>query len=58
MAYLLTAAREAGESPREYAAERLGTSLPSVDRWVAEAKRRGDLRRDWSMTTTDKETDR
>lgn len=57
VAYLLTAAREAGESPREYVADRLGTSLPSVDRWIAEAKRRGHLRRDWSMIT-DEETNR
>ncbi|PVB44271.1 hypothetical protein [Mycobacteroides abscessus] len=51
VAYLLTAAREAGESPREYVAERLEGSLPTVDRWIAEAKKRGHLRRDWSMTT-------
>lgn len=58
VADLLTAAREAGESPREYVADRLGTSLPSVDRWIAEAKRRGHLRRDWSMSTTDEENGR
>ncbi|WP_082944973.1 hypothetical protein [Mycobacterium sp. 852013-50091_SCH5140682] len=59
VAYLLTAAREAGESPREYVAEQLGTSLPSCDRWIAEAKKRGFLRRDWTTdTTTDQGNDR
>ncbi|WP_409437213.1 hypothetical protein [Mycobacterium sp. SMC-14] len=45
---LLLWAREVGESPREYVAERFApVSLPTVDRWIAEAKRRGFLRRDW-----------
>ncbi|OBF93055.1 hypothetical protein A5773_20120 [Mycobacterium sp. 852014-52450_SCH5900713] len=48
VARLLLWAREIGESPREYVADRLGGSLPAVDRWIAEAKRRGFLRRDWA----------
>jgi hypothetical protein len=52
---LLIAARENGFAPREYVAEHLRSSLPTVDRWIAEAKRRRILPRDWSTTT--KETD-
>lgn len=48
VANLLTAAREWGLSPREYVADRLHASLPTVDRWIREAKRRGFLPRDWS----------
>jgi len=47
---LLTAAREWGLSPREHVAARLGASLPTVDRWIKEAKKRGFLPRDWSTT--------
>lgn len=66
VANLLKMAREVGLPPREYVAERLGASLPSVDRWIREAKRRKFLPRDWAMSrtttettaTTDKEDDR
>lgn len=44
----LVRAREIGESPREYVADKLGGTLPTVDRWIKEAKRRGFLRRDWA----------
>lgn len=44
----LIRARESGESPREYVADLLGASLPTVDRWIKEAKKRGYLRRDWA----------
>jgi hypothetical protein len=47
---LLTTAREWGVSPREHVAARLGASLPTVDRWIKEAKKRGFLPRDWSTT--------
>lgn len=53
VANLLTMAREYGLSPREYVADRLSASLPTVDRWIKEAKRRGYLRRDWSTATTE-----
>ena len=43
---LITAARENGFAPREYVAEHLRGSLPTVDRWIAEAKRRRILPRD------------
>jgi hypothetical protein len=48
----VTTARESGFSPHEYVAERLGpASVPDVDRWIVEPKRRGYLRRNWSATT-------
>jgi hypothetical protein len=50
VAELLTTAREWGVSPREHVAARLGASLPTVDRWIREAKKRGFLPRDWSTT--------
>lgn len=50
VADLLTKAREWGVSPREYVAARLGASLPTVDRWIREAKKRGFLPRNWSST--------
>lgn len=52
---LLIAARENGFAPRKYVAEHLRGSLPTVDRRIAEAKRRQILPRDWS--TTNEETD-
>lgn len=48
VANLLRAAREIGMPPREYVAEQLGGALPTVDRWIAEAKRRKFLPRDWA----------
>ncbi|BAX97123.1 hypothetical protein MSTE_01806 [Mycobacteroides stephanolepidis] len=49
VADLLIAARTIGERPREYVREQLGpASIPTVDRWIAEAKRRGFLPRDWA----------
>ena len=44
----LIRAREIGESPREYVADKLGGSLPTVDRWIKEAKKRNFLMRDWA----------
>ncbi|HEY2503475.1 MAG TPA: hypothetical protein VGI68_19200 [Mycobacterium sp.] len=55
VSHLLIAARENGFAPREYVAEHLRGSLPTVDRWIAEAKRRRILPRDWNTTT--EETD-
>lgn len=55
---LLLWAREVGESPREYVAERFApVSLPTVDRWIAEAKKRGYLRRDWATATDPQRAD-
>lgn len=51
VAKLLLWAREIGESPREYVSAQLSTSLPTVDRWIAKAKKLGFLRRDWAATT-------
>jgi len=48
VADLLITGRECGFPPREFAAERLNASLPTVDRWTRESKRRGFLRRDWN----------
>ena len=50
VADLLATAREWGVSPREHVAARLGASLPTVDRWIREAKKRGFLPRNWSST--------
>lgn len=47
VAHLLTSALEAGESPREYVKQRLNSSIPTVDRWIREAKERGFLPLDW-----------
>lgn len=58
VAELLLQAREIGESPREYVADRLGASLPTVDRWIKEAKRRGFLRRDWATAASETEVSR
>lgn len=44
-------AREIGESPREHVADFFGVPLPTLDRWIAEAKKRGFLRRDWATAT-------
>ncbi|OBI78925.1 hypothetical protein A5664_17125 [Mycolicibacterium fortuitum] len=58
VAELLLTARESGFAPREYVADRLGpASVPTVDRWIAEAKRRKFLPRDWATATTE-ENDR
>ncbi|MGO9154112.1 hypothetical protein [Mycobacterium sp.] len=48
VANLLLAAREIGLPPRDYVVDRFGASLPTVDRWIAEAKRRRFLPRDWA----------
>ena len=54
----LVRAREIGFPPREYVADYYAVTLPTLDRWIAEAKKRGFLRRDWAIRTTDtKETD-
>ena len=44
---LLIRAREIGLSPRHYVAEQFTVELPTVDRWISEAKRREILPRDW-----------
>ncbi|ANE80143.1 hypothetical protein A7U43_13190 [Mycobacterium adipatum] len=46
-------AREIGLAPRDYAADYFGVTLPTLDRWIAQAKKRGFLRRDWSTATAD-----
>jgi hypothetical protein len=51
VAALLVRAREIGEPPRQYVADQLGGSLPTVDRWIKEAKKRGRLRRDWATAS-------
>jgi hypothetical protein len=48
VANLITTAREWGLSPREHVAAQLEASLPTVDRWIKEAKNRGFLPRNWS----------
>jgi hypothetical protein len=48
VANLITTAREWGLSPREHVAAQLRASLPTVDRWIKEAKNRGFLPRNWS----------
>lgn len=55
VAALLEGAREIGVPPREHVARYFAVAIPTLDRWIAEAKRRGFLRRDWSTTTTDTE---
>ena len=50
VADLLMFAREIGESPREYAAQQLHATTPTLDRWVREAKKRGFLPRDWAAS--------
>lgn len=45
---LLLAARRMGLSPREYVKDRLHASIPTVDRWIKEAKNRGFLDPDWA----------
>jgi hypothetical protein len=57
VAKLLLWAREIGESPRDYVREQFEpVSLPTVDRWIKQAKKRGFLRRDWATTAdTDNE---
>lgn len=52
-------AREIGLPPREHVSDYYGVALPTLDRWIKQAKERGFLRRDWSTTTVDtEETDR
>ncbi len=46
-------AREIGVAPRDYVAHHFGVTLPTLDRWIAEAKKRGFLRRDWSTAATE-----
>ncbi|SUP19588.1 Uncharacterised protein [Tsukamurella pulmonis] len=49
VARLMVTAREMGEIPREHVAQQLGgVPLPTLDRWVREAKKRGFLARDWA----------
>jgi hypothetical protein len=57
VARLLKAARGMGLSPREYVRKQFEpVSLPTVDRWIKEAKKRGFLRRDWATAAdTDEE---
>jgi hypothetical protein len=46
--HLLTSARELGLSPREYVKQRMHTSIPTVDRWIRQAKQLEILDPDWS----------
>ncbi|MCP2178676.1 hypothetical protein LX13_004517 [Williamsia maris] len=55
VALLLMTARENGASPREYVAAHAQASKPTVDKWIAEAKRRGFLRRDWATATANQD---
>jgi hypothetical protein len=55
VAALLGWAREIGLPPRDYVAGYFVVTRPTLDRWIAEAKKRGFLRRDWSTTTADTE---
>lgn len=48
VAHLLMSARELGLSPREYVKQRMHTSIPTVDRWIKQAKVLGFLDPDWS----------
>ncbi|BBX83549.1 hypothetical protein [Mycolicibacterium aubagnense] len=49
VADLLIAARTIGEPPRKYVRDQLGpASVATVDRWIAEAKERKFLPRDWA----------
>lgn len=52
VAALLIRAREIGLSPRDYVAEQFTVELPTVDRWIREAKRREILPRDWVRRTS------
>jgi len=49
---LLIRAREVGLAPREYVAEQFQVELPTVDRWIREAKARNILARDWARATS------
>ena len=50
---LIPARREGARSPRKVVAAQLGgTKLLTVDRYIAEAKRRNFLPRDWATATT------
>lgn len=49
----LSWAREIGVAPSDYVAHHFGVTLPTLDRWIAEAKKRGFLRRDWSTAATE-----
>jgi hypothetical protein len=55
VARLLRAARAMGLPPRHYVGERLHATLPTVDRWIAEAKSRRYLARDWATASTDQQ---
>jgi hypothetical protein len=58
VAALLGMAREIGIPARDYVADYFGVTRPNLDRWIAEAKKRGFLRRDWATATADtKEAD-
>ncbi|MEB3020882.1 hypothetical protein [[Mycobacterium] crassicus] len=53
VARLLLWAREIGEPPRDFVREQFKpVSVPTVDRWIAEAKRRKFLPRDWATSTS------
>ncbi|MDX1881863.1 hypothetical protein [Mycolicibacterium sp. 120270] len=57
VAALLQEAREIGVPPRQHVADYFGVALPTLDRWIAEAKKRGFLPRDWSNTTDTEKAD-
>ncbi|KKF01589.1 hypothetical protein WN67_12765 [Mycolicibacterium obuense] len=49
----LQMAREIGLPPRDHVADHYGVALPTLDRWIKQAKDRGFLPRDWSTTATE-----
>lgn len=59
-AALLTARRAGARSPRKVVAADIGVPVLTVDRWIATAKDRGYLARDWAtsthLTSTEPET--
>lgn len=49
---LMAARREGARSPRKVVAQQRGWEVPTLDRWINEAKLRGHLPRDWATTYT------
>lgn len=47
---LLLSARAMGLLPREYVADKLNASIPTVDRWIREAKKAGIIDPKWANT--------
>ncbi|MGE0215893.1 hypothetical protein [Mycolicibacterium sp.] len=51
VAALLQEAREVGVPPRQHVSKYFGVELPTLDRWIAEAKRLNFLPRNWSTAS-------